>query len=119
MKKERYPYINNPYGFKLPEPNPIIHPVIKKWDDFTESDKSIFLEIKNKIVSVIGEFKVSVFGSRIRGNWTDDSDYDVLINKELSIEELDELIKINHEVKVDSSYCSYDTIAPFFSIEIP
>jgi predicted nucleotidyltransferase len=119
MKKERYPYINNPYGFKLPEQNPIIHPVVKKWDDFTESDKLIFLEIKNKIISVIGDFKVSVFGSRIRGNWTDDSDYDVLINKELSIEELDKLREINHEVKVDASYCSYDTEVPFFSIEIP
>ena len=119
MKKERYPYINNPYGFKLPEPNPIIHPVIKKWDDFPESDKLIFLGIKNKITSVIGEFKVSAFGSKVRGNWTDESDYDVLINKELSTEELIALNEIDYQIKADLSYCAYESEPPFFSIEIP
>jgi hypothetical protein len=119
MKKERYPYINNPYGFKLPEPNPIIHPVIKQWDDFTESDKSIFLEIKKKIISVIGDFKVSAFGSRIRGNWTEKSDYDVLINKELLTQELIALKEISYEVKVDFSYYAYGAEPPVFSIEIP
>jgi predicted nucleotidyltransferase len=119
MNKERHPYIGNPYGFKLPEPNPIIHPVINEWDDFTESDKSILLEVKRKIISTIGEFKVSVFGSRIKGNWTDESDYDILINKKLSVKELGILKEIDHEVKVDILYYEHDSEHLFFSIEIP
>lgn len=108
MKKERYPYINNPYGFKLPEENPVIHPVIIKWEDFTEKDKTILQNIKKKIVSIIGDCKVSIFGSRVKGNWTDKSDYDILVHKTLSDETLSILKSIDYEIKIDLSFCSDD-----------
>ena len=41
MNPIRYPYIGNPLGFKLPDPKPVIHPIINKWEDFTEEDKMI------------------------------------------------------------------------------
>lgn len=118
MKNERYPYIDNPYGFKLPERREVIHPIVRKWDDFPQSDKEIFSKIKREIISVIGNCKISAFGSRINGCWLEDSDYDVMINKGLSNEELDTIKKINYGVKVDILHYEHGTDAPVFSIEI-
>lgn len=83
--KERYPYINNPYEFKLPEPKPIVHPVIHKWDDFPEEDKVIFKSIKDRIVSEIGDCRITAYGSKVNGNWDEDSDYDVIVYKDVDI----------------------------------
>ena len=119
MKQIRYPYVNNPFGFKLPEPKPIIHPIINKWDDFSEEDKIILSNIKKIISSDIGDCKVSIFGSRIKGYWDDKSDYDIIIHKTLSQEILYKLKNINYGVKVDINFYP-DELFPIGSyIEIP
>ena len=92
MKQERYPYIGNPYGFILPQRKEVIHPVIKQWDDFTENDKAILQNIKNVIFSIIGECRICAFGSRVKGNWDENSDYDVVVT---SIPNYD----IQHKIK--------------------
>jgi septin family protein len=81
MKQIRYPYVNNPFGFKLPEPKPIIHPIINKWDDFSEEDKIILSNIKKIISSDIGDCKVSIFGSRIKGYWTEMKKKDAVLQE--------------------------------------
>jgi predicted nucleotidyltransferase len=118
MKTERYPYLNNPYGFKLPERNPVVHDVIKKWDDFSESDKEIFLNIKKKITGVVGDCRIFAFGSRINGNWVESSDYDVIVKKDLSQTQFNEIRSIEHDVKVDVMPISANHDSPVFSIEI-
>jgi predicted nucleotidyltransferase len=101
MKNIRYPYNNNPFGFKLPEQKPFIHPVIKKWDDFSEEDKKTLSEIKRIIVSYIGECRVVVFGSRIKGNWDEESDWDLIVITDVKNSDL--LLKVrNHTYKVET-----------------
>ena len=101
MKEIRYPYINNPLGFKLPEPKPIIHPIINKWEDFTEEDKTILQNIKSIIVDHIGECKVYVHGSRVKGNWDENSDYDIVINKGILFDSLLKVRSLEFPVKTD------------------
>ena len=105
MKEERYPYINNPYGYKLPDRKHIIHPIITKWNDFTEEDKNILQNIKKVITSYIEEdCKIFVYGSRIKGTWDENSDYDIAINYSPSFEIQKQLIKYDYGVKVDLSF---------------
>ena len=49
MKPVRYPYVNNPLGFKLPEVKPVVHPIIYQWDDLPEDQKEELQTIKMKI----------------------------------------------------------------------
>ena len=104
VKKNRYPYIGNPFGFKLPEPKPVIHPVISKWDDFTEDKKEIIRGIKKVIVSYIGECEVRIFGSMIKGNWDEDSDYDLIILKRPEEDIIKQIKNHNFGVKVYTKF---------------
>lgn len=118
MEKKRWPLLNNPFGFELPKPNPIIHPIINKWDDFSEEDKTILSNIKKIIVENIGDCKISVFGSRTKGNWVESSDYDIFIHKVLSKEIVDNLKNINYGVRVDVHYLASESISNYITIDI-
>ena len=108
MTKIRYPYMNNPFGFKLPEPKPQIHPVINKWDEFLEDDKVILLKIKDIITSYLGDCKVYVFGSRIKGNWDKGSDYDIaIVSTEVDITLKNKIRNHNYTVEVDIMFGFY------------
>jgi hypothetical protein len=85
-KKIRYPYLDNPFGFVLPQPKPMIHPKINNWDDFTDEDKKKILLLKSEIESIMGKCELSIFGSRIKGNWDNQSDYDLIIHNDVDIE---------------------------------
>lgn len=104
MKKKRWPLLNNPFGFELPKLNPVIHPIVNSWDDFSEEDKAILSNIKRIIVENIGDCTISIFGSRIKGNWTEDSDYDLVIHKTLSQETLNKIRSIDYGVRTDIAY---------------
>jgi predicted nucleotidyltransferase len=98
---KRYPYVNNPLGFKLPEVKPVIHPIIEKWEDFTENDKIILQNIKSIIIGLAGQHNIYVYGSRVKGNWDEDSDYDIIIEKKLSYDLILDICKLEYPVKVD------------------
>ena len=102
---KRYPYVNNPFGFKLPEQKPFIHPIIEKWEDFSDEDKKTLSEIKIIIISYVGECNVFVFGSRVKGNWDEESDWDLVIFSETKDNELKLKVK-NHpyDVEVDTNF---------------
>lgn len=102
---KRYPYVNNPFGFKLPEQKPFIHPIIEKWEDFSDEDKKTLSEIKRIIISYVGECNVFVFGSRVKGNWDEESDWDLVIFSEIKDNELKLKVK-NHpyDVEVDTNF---------------
>ena len=109
MTKIRYPYINNPFGFKLPEPKPQIHPIINNWNDFSEKDKTILLEIKKIIISYLNDSKVFVYGSRIKGNWDETSDYDISIITNIKNTDLKNKVKnYNYPVEVDISFGNHE-----------
>jgi predicted nucleotidyltransferase len=99
--REQYPYIDNPFGFVLPKKNPINKSLIKDWEDLSIEDKEILSEIKNELTRYLGEYPLYLYGSRVKGNWTEDSDYDIIIEKELSIEEFENIKKLRYPVKVD------------------
>ncbi len=101
MENIRYPYIGNPLGFKLPEPKPVIHPIINKWDDLPKDQKKELRKIKKIIFSIIGECEISLFGSIVKGYWDEESDYDLTIHKTFSREVVDELKKQPYPRKVD------------------
>jgi len=58
---------------------------LKDFNDLPEDVKTNFKIIKNKIIETINEdIEVQLFGSYFHGFWDDQSDYDVIINKNLN-----------------------------------
>ena len=43
------------------------------------TDKEILAQIKTAVLEIIPDAKVFLFGSRARGDWHDESDWDILI----------------------------------------
>ena len=99
--KQQYPYIGNPFGFKLPQPKPVVHPIITRWEQFTAEDQIILSSIKKVIVSKIGDCNVYLYGSKVNGNWDDNSDYDLLIDKDITFETLLNLRDYDYGVEID------------------
>ena len=99
--RQQYPYIGNPFGFKLPQPKPVIHPIITKWEQLTAKDQMILSDIKKVIVSKIGDCNLYLYGSRINGNWDENSDYDILIDKDVPFESIINLRNYDYGVKID------------------
>jgi predicted nucleotidyltransferase len=106
MKKERYPYIGNPYGFELPKSKPVIHPTITKWEDFSEEDKIALHNVKNIIQSYIGNCRIAIFGSRIKGNWDDESDYDIRVYAVPNIEIQNKLLYYKYDIPAEIHFTS-------------
>ena len=112
MTEKRYPYIGNPFGYKLPEPKPIIHPIIKEWNDLPQNKKDDLTRIKEIIISNIGKCEIVLFGSTINGNWDQDSDYDLVINVDImpSNEVITKIRSTDFGTKVDIFYSNSSSI---------
>jgi len=106
MIKERHKYVDNPYGFVLPKPKPVIHPLINHFNDFLEEDKIILNNIVSIVTSKLGEANIYIFGSRTKGNWDENSDYDILVEKDVDKQTRDFLKLYNFGVKVDINFSS-------------
>ena len=104
MKPNRWPYLDNPLGFKLPEPKPVIHPIIEKWDDLPEDQKEVLKRVKTVILAVLGPCQISLFGSRVKGYWTEESDYDIRVHK-MPLDVLKDVIrKSDYGAKIQISF---------------
>jgi hypothetical protein len=79
--RKQYPYIGNPLGFVLPKKKSSNKPLIKDWEDFSEEEKEILSEIKYELTRYLGEYPLYLYGSRVKGTWTEESDYDIIIEK--------------------------------------
>ena len=99
--RQQYPYIGNPFGFKLPEPKPVIHPIITKWEQLATNDQKILSDIKKVIISKIGDCNLYLYGSKVNGNWDENSDYDLLIDKTIPFDTLIELREYDYGVEID------------------
>jgi predicted nucleotidyltransferase len=111
MNAIRYPYIGNPLGFKLPDPKPVVHPIIYKWDDLPEDQKEELETIKKVVYSIIGQCDISLFGSIVKGYWDEESDYDLLVHKQVSKELISELRKQTYPRKVDLNISSKNFVS--------
>lgn len=110
MNSIRYPYIGNPLGFKLPEPKPVIHPIIYQWDDLPEDQKEELEIVKKIVYSIIGDCEISLFGSIVKGYWDEESDYDIIVHKEVSKDIATELKKQIYPRKVDVNISTKDFV---------
>ena len=102
--KRRWKFTDNPVILKPQKP--VIHPKITKFGKFSESQRKKLLHIKEIIVSQIGECTMSIFGSRIHGNWDKESDYDIIVYKEASTADREFLRKYDYGVEVDLFFSS-------------
>jgi len=100
----RWKAIDNPLGFVPELAKPVIHPVITKFEEFSEDQKNTLLHIKQVVVDRIGECELSVFGSQVKGNWDEDSDYDIVVHKTPHHKDVEYLKKYNYGVRVDMSF---------------
>ena len=114
----RFPYINNPFGFVLPKQKPFLHKKIKNFYDFSEYSILFLLTIKKEIEGVIGNCRVLVFGSRIKGNWDENSDWDIMVYSNPITEKTKTILKNKMSLKkVDVSF-KILTDKPLQGIEI-
>ena len=96
----------------------ITHPIIESYDELPEDQKTIISNTKNVIVSYIGECRMQLFGSRIKGYWTEDSDYDIVIYKVPNTETIDLLKKYGYEHGIDLCFTDRDQHITDKTIEI-
>ena len=83
----------------------IQHPIVKVWEDVPADQMEILLEIKRVVQSFAGDCDVSLFGSRIKGYWTEKSDYDITVGIDLPDKSLRKNIEsYNYGVKVHVFY---------------
>jgi len=106
----RWKAIDNPLGFVLRRGKPVIHPIVTTFEEFNDEQKRQLLHIKSIVVDKIGECELSVFGSQVKGNWDEESDYDIVVHKRPSSKDMDYLKKYNYGVPVDMGFSH---LAPF------
>ena len=100
----RWKAIDNPLGFVPELAKPITHPIVTTFDEFSEDQKKTLLHIKSVVVDKIGDCEISVYGSQVKGNWDEDSDWDVVIHKSVHFKEMDYLKKYDYGVRVDMGF---------------
>lgn len=112
IKRETWLYNQHPERHIPPyHGRPQHHAVAKTADELSKENKKVFRNIAKEIYKVFPDVKVYAFGSRVKGRWGDNSDYDVNIeglSKEMratvkSLFENSDVridIKFNHPLKI-------------------
>lgn len=85
----RWKYEDCPFPIKFKETKPKIHPEIHNFDEMPEDQKKVLLEVKSYIRSVMPDARLFLFGSRMNGNWDEESDYDLVILTQEGKEKID------------------------------
>jgi predicted nucleotidyltransferase len=101
MGSVKYKAIDNPLGFIMRTSKPQRYPTVTRYEDFTDEQKSKLSLIKSVILSRVGECHIGVYGSQVRGNYDETSDYDIMIYKAMNIEDLRYIKGYNYGFKVD------------------
>lgn len=79
---------------------------------FTEKDKRIFEKMKQAVLSIDESAEIILFGSRARGDFKEDSDYDFLIltDKEVNHIFRKELVSITSDIRCDEVVCLQEIV---------
>jgi len=103
---KRYKAIDNPLGFVIRPTKPQRFDTVKQYEDFTNDQKAKLQHIKSIIVSRLGDCKIGVYGSQVRGNYDHTSDYDVRVYKDVSPADSKYLKGFDYGFKVDMFFSS-------------
>jgi len=106
----RWALEDSPYKVQFKKVGEKIHSEVKYWFELTPLDVSRCLMIKQVVKQVLPKAKLYLFGSRINGRWTDESDYDIVVLWMATPKERETLQKYNYGFKVDMRFAhSYNT----------
>ena len=108
MIKKVYKAIDNPLGFVMLKSKPKIHDVVTTFDEFNDNQKRKLLYFKDVIISKIGDCEMAIFGSQIKGNWDETSDFDIAVFKVPSKEDAKYLNEFDYGFKVDMFFIEGD-----------
>jgi predicted nucleotidyltransferase len=117
--KKRWGIKDEPNGERFIRNRPITKPIITCWDEFREEDKILLHKIKTVIQEEIGDCNIGLFGSRIKGYWRDESDYDIIVNKSIDDETNKKLREYNYGVLINISFFDNDMYMSQIKVEIP
>lgn len=118
IHKKRWTIETFPYPYERPKYKEVIHPIPTTYDDLPEDQKVVVTHIKNIIISHMGECKMQLFGSRIKGTWNDESDYDIIVSTTPSKEIVNILRKYDYGVPVDIMFATVKNYISNKNIEI-
>lgn len=97
---------------------PVIHSIPTNFDELEDHQKVIVSNIKRIIVSHIGECHINLFGSQVKGNWDETSDYDIIVFADVPSETKTLLRSLDYGCKVEINFSkNIHTVTPT-SIEI-
>jgi predicted nucleotidyltransferase len=86
----------------------VIHPIINNYNELLPEKKNSLETVVNKIKEYILNPKIYLFGSNIKGNWNENSDYDIIVISQPS-EEIKNILKnYNYGFKVDLFFWKKD-----------
>ena len=117
--KKRWGIADEPNWQRFFRKREVTHPIITTWDEFSEVDKEILLEVKKVMVSFLGDCKVGVHGSRIKGYWHEDSDYDIKVFKIPNEETKAKIVNHIWKYRIDLAYLGIENYGLELVIEIP
>ena len=98
-KLNRIPFSES--SLKIKPINPYIHPKITTFNEVPEEQKQVLLRVKRFITRNIGECQLTFHGSRVNGNWVEDSDYDIYVHKDVEQEIKTHLRKHDYGARID------------------
>lgn len=81
--------------------NPLVHPVVTNFDELPIESKQICREIRISVNDILPQAEVYLFGSRINGRWTDESDFDIIVKWLPTYEERNRIKSIDFGRRVD------------------
>lgn len=86
-----------------PKPeSPVRHKRALKWEELDSTNQQLFSSVAEKIVGINQDAICYAFGSRVNGNYRDDSDIDIMISNVTELEYDKIMSKISQgELKLD------------------
>jgi predicted nucleotidyltransferase len=100
------------------QPKPIVpqrHVRATSWEGLTEANQKLFKSVASEIKSKYPQANCYAFGSRVNGNYTDDSDIDVVITGITELE-FNKLRAIYEGLKVDLKLSGENTTQQLIQI---
>jgi len=93
----------------------VTHPIAKVFEDLPLDQQAVCKRIKELILEKLPFAGVYLFGSRIKGNWVEDSDYDIVVTGTVQCHR--ELVKdIDFGVRVDLFFSPGNTMEHYVEI---
>ena len=89
-----------------------VHTIIKDYNDL--ANKETLTKIKDKIIQAVPFAEILLFGSRVNGNWTNESDYDIMVCNIIAECHKEMIKNIDFGVEVDLFFSPSKTENSFY-----